>query len=46
MYEQWDAKEIRKVHFDTALKSMVRSVGQQQLLSFEAFRLHSGIKSV
>ena len=46
MYEDLDATEIRKVHFDLALKSMIRSIGSDQLVYFEAFRLHSGVQSI
>ena len=46
MYEDLDAKEIRKVHFDIALNSRGRAIGVEQLAVFEAFDLHSGIKSI
>ena len=46
MYEDLDAREIKKSHFDIALKSMIRSIGPDQLAYFEAFRLCSGIQSI
>jgi hypothetical protein len=46
MYEDIDAKEIRKVHFDIALKSVCRSISDDQLSYFESFRLHSGVNSM
>jgi hypothetical protein len=46
MYEDEDATEIRKAHFDIALKSKIRSIGSDQLVYFEAFRLHSGVQSI
>jgi hypothetical protein len=46
MYEDLDAKEIRKSHFDIALKSVVRSVGEDQVAFFEEFRAHSGVQSI
>ena len=46
MYEDLDAKEIRKAHFDIALKSLGRSLSSDQLVYFEAFRLHSGVQSM
>jgi hypothetical protein len=46
MYEDLDAKEIKKAHFDIALKSMIRSIAADQLVYFEAFRLHSGVQSI
>ena len=46
MYEDLDAKDIRKSHFDLALKFVVRSVGEEQVAFFEEFRMHSGIQSI
>jgi hypothetical protein len=46
MYEDLDAKEIKKGHFDMALKGIGRSITSDQILYFEAFRLHSGVKSM
>jgi hypothetical protein len=46
MYEDLRAKEIRKAHFDIALKSMVRTIAPEQLAYFEEFRLHSAAKSI
>ena len=46
MYEDLDAKEIRKSHFDIALKFVVRSVGADQVAFFEEFRMHSGVQSI
>ena len=46
MYENLNAKEIRKVHFDIALCAMVPSVSDEQIAFFESFRLHSGVSSI
>lgn len=46
MYEDLDAKEIRKSHFDMAIKYIVRSVGEEQVAFFEEFRMRSGVQSV
>lgn len=46
MYEDLNATEIKRSHFDTALKAMVRSIGVPQLSYFEEFRLHSGVQSI
>jgi len=46
MGEDSEAQEIKKVHFDIALKSMIRSIGPEQVVYFEAFRLHSGVQSI
>jgi len=46
MYEDIDVKEIKKSHFDTALKAMVRSIGATQLRYFEEYRLHAGVQSI
>jgi len=46
MYDDIDAMEIKKSHFDTALKAMVRSIGATQLGYFEEFRLHAGVQSI
>jgi hypothetical protein len=46
MYEDIEATEIKKSHFDTVLKAMVRSIGLAELKSFEAFRMHSGVQGI
>lgn len=46
MYEDLDAKEIKKAHFDVALKSLVKSLTSDQLSYFESFRLHSGVQTI
>jgi hypothetical protein len=47
MYEDLDAKEIRKVHFDMALNGRGKAnIGVEQLAVFKAFNLHSGIKNL
>lgn len=46
MYEDLDAKEIKKAHFDIALKALGRSITVEQLSYFEAFKVHSGVKSI
>ena len=46
MYDDIDATEIKRSHFDTALKAMVRSIGATQLNYFEEFRLHTGVQSI
>jgi len=46
MYEDLDAKEIKMAHFDIAWKSLGRSITAAQLSYFEAFKMHSGVKSI
>jgi hypothetical protein len=46
LYEDLDAKEIKKAHFDIALKALGRSITAAQLSYFEAFKVHSGVKSI
>jgi hypothetical protein len=46
MYEDIEATEIKKSHFDTVLKAMVRSISAAELTYFEAFRLHSGVQGI
>ena len=46
MYEDLDAREIKKAHFDVVLKSLIRSIRADQLSYFEAFRLRSGVQSI
>jgi hypothetical protein len=46
MYEDLDAKEIKKTHFEIALKALGRSITAGQLAYFEAFKVQSGVKSI
>jgi len=46
MYENLDAKEIKKSHFDIALRFTGRSLTTDQLIYFEAFKMQSGVKSI
>jgi hypothetical protein len=46
MYEDLNAQEIKKTHFDNALKSLGRSVRAEQIQCFESFSLTSGVQSI
>jgi hypothetical protein len=46
MYEDIEATEINKSHFNIVLKAMVRSIGVAELRYCEAFKLHSGMQGV
>jgi len=46
MYEDLNAQEIKKSHFDIALKSLGRSIRPDQLQYFESFSLTWGLQNI
>ena len=46
MYEDLDAREIRKSNFDIAIKFATSGVTEEQVAFFEEFRARSGVQSI